>query len=244
MSPRFSDTHSPVHIHQRSVESPYFFSLAHPTAPVRPVRLHDNNGYGGHHSNHAEESKKNGFSRNPMDSKSFTSDHTGDHVSSDFISNTAYDKKHSGKRKCSEQSLLAVEGNLLCTLKRDTSCIVLWHISHSTHGSHDEGGLIHPCTVDDGEHILNSSTLSQATSTTIANTSVLEGRYLPQRDLGNSSPSFLSLSGNNTRSSIGSSHRYLSIHSPHLLLSLFHSLSLLLFPNQSKTMCIILMCGL
>ena len=101
MSPRFSDTHSPVHIHQRSVESPYFFSLAHPTAPVRPVRLHDNNGYGGHHSNHAEESKKNGFSRNPMDSKSFTSDHTGDHVSSDFISNTAYDEKHSGRRKFS-----------------------------------------------------------------------------------------------------------------------------------------------
>lgn len=209
MSPRFSDTQSPVHFHHRSVESPHFFSLAHPTAPVRPVSLHGSNGYGSQHGNHAEERRKCGFSRNPMDPKSFTIDHTVDHDNSGIMSSTAYDKKHNARRAFSEQSLLAVEGNLLCTLKRGTSCIVLWHISHSTHGSHDEGGLIHPCTVDDGEHIMNSSTISQATSTTIANTSVLEGRYLPQRDLGNSSPSFLSLSGNNTRSSVGSSHRYL-----------------------------------
>ena len=205
MSPRFSDTHSPTQFHQNSVESPYFFSLAHPTAPVRPVRLHDDSGYGTHH---CKENVIRGFSRNPTGPKSATTDHTVDHDKSDFMSNTAFNQKRTGRRNVSELSLLAVEGNLLCTLKRDTNCIILWHISHSTHGSHDEGGLIHPCTVDDGEHIMNTSTISQATSTTIANTSVLEGRYLPQRDLANCSPSFLSLSANNTRSSIGSSHRY------------------------------------
>ena len=205
MSPAFSESHSPVHFQQSSVESPNFFSLAHPTAPVRPVRLHDSSSYVNHD---IDGDGNSGFGRNISGLHSSTNVNTVDHDKSGFMSSSGFNKKCTGRRNFSEQSLLAVEGNLLCTLKRDTSCVVLWHISHSALSSHDERGLIHPCTVDDGEHILNSSTVSQATSTTIANTSVLEGRYLPQRDLANSSPSFLSLSVNNTRSSIGSSHRY------------------------------------
>ena len=204
LSPAFSYTHSPTQFLESSVESPNFFSLAHPTAPVRPVRLHDESDYVDHD---IEENGSSGFGRSLTGPQSSTNVNTIDHDKSSFMSDSAFNKKCTGRRNFSEHSLLAVEGNLLCTLKRDTSCVVLWHISHSTLSSHDERGLIHPCTVDDGEHILNSSTVSQATSTTIANTSVLEGRYLAQRDLANSSPSFLSLSVNNTRSSIGSSHR-------------------------------------
>jgi hypothetical protein len=106
----------------------------------------------------------------------------------------------------SEHSLLASEGHLLCTLQRGTSSIVLWSVGLVACSPQQEGH-IHPCAVDHSRD-KNNISISQATSVTIANSSVLEERQLAQREIASSPSSFLSISAtNNSRHSQGSAHR-------------------------------------
>ena len=208
--------------------SPFLFSLAHPTAPVRPIKtVLDVSLHGYQHVEYAVE-------RQATDSQDARATVNSSlpfcHISNpNRRSNTAafslhpppldvssFPAEHS--QNSSEQILLAVEGNLVCTIQRDTKNIVLWYIEQNSNNSDQNEALLFTRESDDnGLQLLNSSGTSQATSTTIANTSVLEGRHLTQREAASSSPlSFLSLTATtNTRLSQGSQHRYL--HMSHLM---------------------------
>ena len=204
-----------------------FYSLAHPTAPVRPVRMIN-----------GDFISKFGINRR---SRRFTADSTVeaniDFQSEDFSMNlqspsTTYTRhdsfnKGSGRKgggvsgyrapsRCAEYSLLAVEGNLLCTVQRGTGSITLWYISHMTPSTGQGEGR----DKVELERLQDVTNISLATSTTVANSSVLEGRHFilrDQRETTTSPSSFLSLSasvsGNNRLSQI-SGHRCVLLRAP------------------------------
>ena len=200
--------------------SPFLFSLAHPTAPVRPIKTVLGVGMHGYQNlESAVEGVTSVFqdaTTNMYSSLPFCNINNPDrHCNAAAFSLhppplDVFSFPGESSRKSSEQILLAVEGNLVCTIQRDTKNIVLWHIEQNINISDQNEGLLFTHESDDNRHqLLNSSGTSQATSTTIANTSVLEGRHLTQREAATSSPlSFLSLTATtNTRLSQGSQHR-------------------------------------
>lgn len=206
--------------------SPSFFSLAHPTAPIRPVNLINHRSFAASDDGHRGEQvsslpasegvlmtnsldvsdgiemscDSSPFFANEDSRKSF-----GRGSDKHFPHESDSSPSPSGS---SEHTLLAAEGNLLCTLQRGTSSIVLWSVGHVACSPQQEGH-IHPCAVDHSRDKNNISiSISQATSVTIANSSVLEERQLAQREVASSPSSFLSISAtNNSRHSQGSGHR-------------------------------------
>jgi hypothetical protein len=206
--------------------SPSFFSLAHPTAPIRPVNLiihgslvASDDGHRGEHIS-SQRASNGVLMTHSLDASD------GIEMSCDSLPNFSNQDSRksfgrgSGKRfshagdnsptpsSSSEHALLAAEGNLICTLQRRTSSIVLWSVGHVACSPQQEGH-IHPCAVDHSRDKNNISiSISQATSVTIANSSVLEERQLAQREIASSPSSFLSISAtNNSRHSQGSIHR-------------------------------------
>lgn len=203
--------------------SPSFFSLAHPTAPIRPVNFIID---GRHSASNGSHMAGHVSGLQVPDGMLMTNSYDvsdGIEMSCDSLPYFANDVgakslgRSNGKRfshagdsnakfsSSSEHTLLAAEGDLLCTLQRGTSKIVLWRVGHVACSPQQEGH-IHPCAVD---HSRDRNSISQATSVTIANSSVLEERQLAQREVASSPSSFLSISAvNNSRHSQGSAHRY------------------------------------
>lgn len=206
--------------------SPSFFSLAHPTAPIRPVNLIIHGSLGASDDGHREHDSSMPASDGVLMTNSLdVSD--GIEMSCDSLPHFKNEDSRksfgrvNGKRfshagdssttpsSSCEHTLLASEGNLICTLQRGTSSIVLWSVGHVACSPQQEGH-IHPCAVDHSRDKNNISiSISQATSVTIANSSVLEERQLAQREIASSPSSFLNISAtNNSRHSQGSAHRY------------------------------------
>jgi hypothetical protein len=203
--------------------SPSFFSLAHPTAPIRPVNLIIYGSIGASDDGHRGEDVSSLPASNGVLMTNSVDASDGIEMSCDslpYLTNDDGRKRfgrcnskrfsHAGdssptSSSSSEHTLLAAEGNLICTLQRGTSSIVLWSVGHVACSPQQEGH-IHPCAVDHSRDKNNISiSISQAT---IANSSVLEERQLAQREIASSPSSFLSISAtNNSRNSQGSAHR-------------------------------------
>ena len=259
-----------IHTAVGSSPSPCFFSLAHPTAPVRPMKilfngvsdcLTDNSRHHYHASDSQDEKDENADGNSYYGQDKFSTDlNSTPHAvgkdnrenrnnrdnNNNGVSQNGSDRKNNKSRynintnmdpnyddqqtnygdketnysqnqilgDTAEHILLAVEGNIMCTLQRRTSCIVLWHVGQVTSNSLQDGddeslyshnnhnnrnnhntNINNMTNMTNNTNISNLSTASQATSTTIANTSVLESRLNnlnnPQRD---SPSSFLSMS--------------------------------------------------
>ena len=229
-----------------------FFSLAHPTAPVRPVRLIVNDatnstsrvskgqsrgenqsvrygqkaelageeikagpdfmGLGADYkspfplpSSHCTDNRKISYKDDNIDRRDI------EHQPNDRNLNDLDDDRFY-LHESAEHSILAAEGNLLCTLQRGTTSIVLWRVGQIvvSAGSEQE----HEQCVESSEHSQNLTNISLATSTTVANSSVLDGRRFVfrdsdrdrdrDRDLNSSPSSFLnhSASGMSRQASI------------------------------------------
>jgi hypothetical protein len=172
-------------------------SLSYPTAPVRPVKLEfkiydeDEN-----EENYLEKEMERGESKELLRSFITSPIHQS---TNDFNNNNTFigsDNSRSEKSQTkgrqirhenphiekysSDHSLLAVEGNLICTLQPGTSCIVLWVVDKlfPDSGRGGEDDPIHPCVVDDRDSIMSINDFSATTGTTQMNSSVLENRHL------------------------------------------------------------------
>lgn len=147
--------------------------------------------------------------------KNFFND--SDNIRSDQSQTKGRQIKHENpyiEKYSSNHSLLAVEGNLLCTLQQDTSFILLWVVDKLFPDSGRGGGddPIHPCVVDDRDSHTSINNISATTGTTQMNSSVLENRHL-RGDSNNvlsfsSSPSAPFQSINRSDASHGRLERY------------------------------------
>ena len=251
LSPQYSVVDSLekyMHAYTGSGPSSCFFSLAHPTAPVRPVRLILNQAsnstsriiigqsetqsqrcqnkmssnceeikidsdYGGQRHDY---SLRNRSDKNETTDCRDTENHSGNWNKNNFDGGRYF------LPDSSEHSLIAAEGNLLCTLQRGTSCIVLWRVGQIAVAAEEEDEEKEEEDIDSSEYSHSLNNISMATSTTVANSSVIGSRCYNfrdrERDLTASPSSFLHLSASGTSRQVSS-----SIHSNSLSMNVSNS---------------------
>ena len=248
LSPQYSVVDSLekyMHANIGSGPSSCFFSIAHPTAPVRPVRLVLNQasnstsriiiGQNETQSQGCEKKmmsnseatkiqsdfigQRTDYSSRKRSNKSDTDDCKGaENYSSNWNKNDLDDGRNF-LSELSEHSLIASEGNLLCTLQCGTSCIVLWRVGQVADAAEEEG---EEEGINYSDYSQSMNNISMATSTTVANSSVLDSRRYNfrdrERDLAASPSSFLNLSASGTSRQVST-----SLHSNSLSMNVSNS---------------------
>ena len=252
LSPQYSVVDSLekyMHTYTGSGPSSCFFSLAHPTAPVRPVRLIINQASNSTSriiigqsetqsqrcqnkmSSNCEEikidsdfvDKCDDYSPRTCSNKNDTTDCRDTENHSGDWNNNNLDGGRYFLPDSSEHSLIAAEGNLLCTLQCGTSCIVLWRVGQvAVAAEEQEEQEEEEEGIDSSEYSQSLNNISMATSTTVANSSVIGSRRYNfrdrERDLTASPSSFLHLSASGTSRQVSN-----SLHSNSLSMNVSNS---------------------